>query len=289
LLPGRPVRGKKEAVPRWIERRGHTLRLSPSDDAAAPSSGGTRDGLVRLSVVERMGLVRGWFNVREARAEPSADGERLRPLSDGRALSWRWLREAEADRLLEARLGTLQAMGYALVDSGVAMRGRWDWLYDLVHKRLAQAEPPEAVTRSGSALEDALTRIGLSPDAIVEGLAAVLGLSPHGLRHPEPRVIHRTDPAELSILLPFLVHHDDAEIRAIGQRWMGCPSAVYQLPLHVLQHWLETDRNVAGLVGPRLRAEGLALLGPDALVRLHRTGCTPEIREAARTWVQRLG
>jgi hypothetical protein len=278
-------------MPRWIERRGFTLRLPPGDGAPAKGHvvGGTREGLVRLSLVERVGLVRGWLNVREARAEPSDDGASFRALSDGRALSWRWLRQAEADRLLDARLGTLQAMGYAVVDSGASVRGRWDWLYDLVHKRLAQAQTPADEVRSGSALEDALSRIGLSPDAIVEGLAAVLGLSPHGFSHPDARIIHRTDPAELGILLPFLVNHQHPEVRAIGQRWLGCPSAAYQLPPSVLQHWLEADPRVAGFVGPRLRAEGLALLGPDTLVRLRRTGCTPEIRDAARRWVQRLG
>jgi hypothetical protein len=277
-------------MPRWIERRGFTLRLSSSEGPPSRGrTGGTRDALVRLSLVERVGLVRGWYNVREARAEPSADGRSLHALSDGRALSWRWLREAEAARLLDARLGTLQAMGYSVVDTGVSMRGRWDWLYDLVHKRLARPEATAEKTRSGSALEDALTRIGLSPDALVEGLATVLRLAPQGLRDPDARIIHRTDPAELGILLPFLVHHDHPEVRAIGRRWLGCPSAAYQLPRSVLQHWLETDERVAGLVGPRLRAEGLALLGPDALVRLGRTGCTHEIRDTARKWVQRLG
>lgn len=278
-------------MPRWIERRGFTLRLPPDRTPLSGSSdmGAQREGLVRLSLVERMGLVRGWFNVREARAEPAADGQSLRALSDGRALSWRWLRQAEADRLLDARLGTLQAMGYTVVDTGACMRGRWDWLYDLVHKRLGQAEPSTNEARSGSALEDALTRMGLSPDAVVEGLAAVLELSPHGFRHPDARIIHRTDSAELGMLLPFLVHHDDPEIRTIGERWLGCRSAIYQLPPDVLAHWLETDERIADAVGPRLSSEGLALLGPETLVRLSRTGRTHQIRDAARRWTQRVG
>lgn len=274
-------------MPRWIERRGFTLRLPPQ--SSSMSSEG-REGLVRLSLVERMGLVRGWFNVREARAEPHGDG--VRALSDGRALSWRWLRPGEADHLLQARLSTLEAMGYSVVDTGVSMRGRWDWLYDLVHKRLAQSEQTaveEQEHENGGALRDALTRIGLSPDAVVEGVAAVLGLSPSAFSEPDPRVIHRTDPAELGILLPFLVHHEDPQVRAIGQRWLGCPSAAYQLPVHLLRQWLETDDRVAELLGPRLRPEGLALLGPEALVRLSRTGRSAQVRQAARLWAQRLG
>ena len=277
-------------MPRWLERRGFTLQLPPERGAdAGPDDGSAFEKLVRLSLVERVGLVRGWFNVREARAEPTGNGERLRALSDGRALSWRWLRRTEADRLLDERLGTLQAMGYTVIDTGVCMRGRWDWLYDLVHKRLAQAPAAEPSEPSGNPLEDTLSRIGSSPDAIVESLAAVFELSPHAFNHPDARVVHRIEPGDLARLLPYLIHHDHAEVRAIGRRWLGCPTAAYQLPAELVQRWLETDEALASLLEGRLRPEGLALLGPDSLLRLSRTGCTHTVRDASRRWVQRLG
>lgn len=281
-------------MPRWIERRGFTLRLPPAETPATQGQGQSgREALVRLSLVERIGLVRGWFNVREARAEPDADTGQLQALSDGRALSWRWLRHKEAHALLEARLGTLEAMGYSVLDTDVTMRGRWDWLYDLVHRRLrgASDEGSRAAAVQAApadALRDALTRIGLSPDAVIEGVASVLGLSPHGFAEPDARIIHRTDPEQLGVLLPFLVHHDHPEIRAIGERWLLAPSAAYQIPQQQLQRWLESDDRIAVLLAPRLRPEGLAMLGPEAMVRLSRTGRTDAVREAARVWAGRL-
>jgi hypothetical protein len=174
------------------------------------------------------------------------------------------------------------------------MRGRWDWLYDLVHRRLeggaAHGNGARARVHAApaDALRDALTRIGLSPDAVIEGVASVLGLSPHGFAEPDARIIHRTDPEQLGILLPFLVHHDHPEIRAIGERWLLAPSAAYQIPQRQLRRWFESDERIASLLAPRLRPEGLAMLGPEALVRLSRTGRTDAVRDAARVWAARL-
>jgi hypothetical protein len=256
--------------------------------------------------MERVGLVSGWFNVREARAEPGTDGKTVEVIAGGRALSWRWLRRPEAHRLLDERLGTLEAMGYKVVDSQMATRGRWDWLYDLVHRRLARAEAggldPEASApdrpepsrgrrRSDCApadpLRDALSRLGLSPDAILDGVASVLGLTPHAVSEPEARTVRRTDPDHLAVLLPFLIHHEHPEVRAIGARWLACRAVSYQLSPKVLVQWLESDARVSAALAPRLRAEGLAMLGPDALLRLSRTG-HPTVRDAARAWSHRI-
>lgn len=270
-------------MPRWIERRGFTLQTPEAE------AGRDTERFVRLSLMERVGFVSGWFNVREARAEPDPHGEALKIAAGGRALSWRWLRQPEADRLLDERLGTLEAMGYTLVDSAMATRGRWDWLYDLVHRRLARPEKPsaDADTDPTDALRDALSRLGLSPDAVIEGVASVLGLTPHALEEPESRTVRRTDPDQLAVLLPFLVHHEHPQIRQIGERWLQCPPLAYQLPPRALLHWLETDARISGLLVPRLRAEGLAMLGPDALLRLTRTG-HPKVKPAARAWSHRL-
>ncbi len=251
------------------------------------------EAYVRVSLMERVGFVRGFFNIREARAEPEGDPQTrrratsVRVVGGGRALSWRWLREAEADRLLDERLGTLETMGYILLDSAMATRGRWDWLYDLVNRRLQRGAQESEQSEPRDALRDALGRLGLRPDEVMEGVASVLGLSVAALREPNARTIRETEPNQLAVLLPFLLHHERPEICQVGERWLRSPTLVYQLPSSTLTQWLQSDRKVSTLLAPRLREEGLAMLGPDQLSRLTRTG-TPAVREAALAWVRRL-
>ncbi len=270
-------------MPRWIERHGLTLRLSeaPRDDA--------RHQVVRLSLVERRGLTGAWFNVREARAEAATDPDSPRTLAGGRALSWRWLRRGEADRLLDQRLRTLQALGYAVVDAAVADRGRWDWLYDLVRRGLRPTSAEATTSAPGQALRDALEHIGLSSDAIVEGVGTVLGLSPDSLRSPDATIVAGVNPDQLGVLLPFLVEHDDPQIGAIGQRWIGLPGAAFQVPRATVERWLAEDGPMGDQLAARVRSEGMALLGPDALLRLAKTSTRSEVRRAAEHWVSRLG
>ncbi len=265
-------------MPRWIERRGFTL--CPREQT---------EHFVRLSLMERVGLVGGLFNVREARARVGSEDAAPELLSEGRALSWRWLREPEAARLLDERLGTLQAMGYTIVGSQMGTRGRWDWLYDLVHRRLAEPEDAERRTRCpGDALRDALSTLGLSPEAVLEGLAAVMGISVDALREPDARIARDTNPEQVAVLLPFLIRHERPEVREVGQRWFECPRVLYQLPPETIARWLESDAVLARALAPRLDHEGPALLGPARLLRL---SCTaqPRAREAAERWAARLG
>ncbi len=264
-------------MPRWIERRGFTL--SPPE----------RQGhFVRLSLMERVGLVGGLFNVREARARQHDEAQEPELLSAGRALSWRWLREAEATRLLDERLGTLRAMGYTVLGTQMGTRGRWDWLYDLVHRRLAQPQPDTVRAKTpGDALRDALSRLGMSPSEVLEGLASVLGIGVVDLQEPDVQVIAKTDPGQVEVLLPFLLHHERPQVRAVGERWLACPRVLYQLPAETLTQWLESDDVLARLLAPRLEHEGPALLGPQRLLRLSKTG-QPRAREAAEHWASRM-
>lgn len=279
-------------MPRWIERRGFTLRLPSAPEIEA------RPQVVRLSLVERRGLTGSWFNVREARAELSASepsselppgsgtwSSSSRTLAGGRALSWRWLRQAEAERLLDQRLRTLQALGYVIADAALTGRGRWDWLYELVRRGL---QPSEDAPAPGPALRDALERIGLSPDAIVEGVSTVLALPPARLREPDGATVARVDPDQIGVLLPFLVEHGHPEIREIGERWMACPGAAFQVPRPAVERWLLEAGRMGDLLAPRVRSEGLALLGPDALLRLSKASCRDTVRRAAEQWLVRL-
>lgn len=269
-------------MPRWIERRGFTLRLpaAPEDQA--------RHQVVRLSLVERRGLTGSWFNVREARAEMGAPSASTRTLAGGRALSWRALRQAEAERLLDQRLRTLQALGYVIADAELTGRGRWDWLYELVRRGLRPAAGGDS-TSPGPALRDALEHIGLSPDAIVEGVATVLELPPGRLREPDGATVARVDPDQIGVLLPFLVEHGHPEIREIGERWAACPGAAFQVPRPVVERWLLEPGRMGDLLASRVRGDGLALLGPDALLRLSKASCRETVRRAAEQWLTRLG
>ncbi len=274
-------------MPRWIERRGFTLRLREGQPDARPDA---RHQVVRLSLVERRGLTGRWFNVREARAESNSpdaeDQASLRLEAGGRTLGWRWLRQREAERLLDQRLRTLEALGYAVTDAAVASRGRWDWLYDLVRRGLAPAR--EQTSPRHQALHDALQSLGLSPDAIVEGVAAVLKLSPEQLRHPDGRVVAAVDREQLGVLLPFLVEHQTEQVRQIGERWIHCPGAAFALPRPTVERWLAEAGRVGELLAPRVRDHGLALLGPDALLRLSRSSTRASVRQAAEHWLGRL-
>lgn len=281
-------------MPRWTERRGFTLRLPPAAEAEA------RNQVVRLSLVERRGLTGSWWNVREARAEPAGPASGVtrgddpagpelgstRTLAGGRALSWRWLRQAEAERLLDQRLRTLQALGYSVADAALTGRGRWDWLYELVRRGLQAGDSSSA---PAPALRDALERIGLSSDAVIEGVAAVLELSPAHLREPDAGIVARVDTDQLGVLLPFLVGHGHPEIREVGERWLSCPGAAFQLPRPAVERWLREAGRMGDLLASRVRGEGLALLGPDALLRLSKVSSRETVRRAAEQWLARLG
>lgn len=265
-------------MPRWIERRGFTLRHRDADRA--------RHQVVRLSLVERRGLTGSWFNVREARAEPTDDERAL--LAGGRALSWRWLRPAEAERLLDQRLRTLEALGYTIADAALTGRGRWDWLYELVRRGLRPSREAADPNPPRDALRDALEGLGLSPEAITEGVAAVLELSPEQLREPDGPTVATVDPDQLGVLLPFLVEHRHPEIREIGERWLACPGAAFQLPRPVVERWLVEAGRMGDQLAPRVRGDGLALLGPDALLRLSKASSRASVRRAAERWLTRL-
>lgn len=280
-LTGRCEARYDPAVPRWTERRGFTLRLPPTPEAE------DRHQVVRLSLVERRGLTGSWFNVREARAEPSESASHT--LAGGRALSWRWLRQVEAERLLDQRLRTLQALGYTIADAALTGRGRWDWLYELVRRGLRPADPEHPAPSPGPALRDALERIGLSPDAIVEGVAAVLELPVARLREPDGATVARVDPDQIGVLLPFLVEHAHPEIREIGERWLSCPGAAFQVPRAAVERWLAEPGRMGDLLAGRVRSDGLALVGPDALLRLSQASSREGVRRAAEQWLARLG
>src|SRR5690606_8570014 len=117
------------AMARWSESRGYTLILT---HARGP------DRYARVALVRKRTLFGPAFNVREARAEDATrSGREPEALGLGRMLSWRWLGAREARDLLAARLRTLEALGYAVMDQEPSeQRGPWDWLRELVHRQL---------------------------------------------------------------------------------------------------------------------------------------------------------
>ncbi|MEX1368470.1 MAG: hypothetical protein AB1Z98_35390, partial [Nannocystaceae bacterium] len=60
------------------------------------------------------------------------------------------------------------------------------------------------------------------------------------------------------------------------------------LPPASVERWLVDAGRMGDLLAPRVRAHGLALLGPDALLRLSRASSRPGVRRGAEHWLSRL-
>ncbi len=271
----------------WTEQRGWTLTLATT--AGDPLA----DRFVRLSLVQRNGLVRRGFNVHEARIEL---GNTRRAPTQGRLLSWRDLQECDATTLLTGRLRTFYRLGYILVTQDCSVRGTWDWLRDLVLRQIPSPEAngdmptvSSAMTERSTALKDAIDRLGLPASALVDGLAAVFRIDAHGVEFPEPNTVARVEPDVLAIVLPLLMSHESGRLREIGARWLSVPTTLYELPASALRRWLVREPAIAGVVADRLPREGLALLGPEGLTEVAQTAPRQHVREHARNWCERLG
>lgn len=256
-----------------------TLRLAPV---------GSEPRYIRISLVERLGLWRGRHNVREVRAEPR--GQEHVALGKGRLLSWRDLARPEAEQVLEARLRTLEALGYFTIDGPAHTRGAWDWLRDLVDRGLEAATGHTAPTGGAhTAVTDALGDLGLRADEVLDGVATVLGLDSERVRNPTGVDAARVDMERLAVLLPQLVGHADPDLRDVGLRWLALPTVIHGLPPATLEAWLMRDGILAKTLAPHLERKGLALLGPDGLRRVAAQTSSPTVREPASEWAARLG
>jgi hypothetical protein len=277
---------------RWSETRGYTLILT---HARGP------DRYARVALVRKRTVFGPAFNVREARAEDtSRSGREPEALGLGRMLSWRWLAEREAQELLAARLRTLEALGYAVVDRPDAGRGPWDWLRELVDRQLSRgassAEGSDAragrsaidLNGGAASLREAIERLGLAPEAVLEGIAAILNLRPEQLREPSDETLRALEPELLAMLLPVWLEHEAEPLREVGRRWLALPNALYELDLILVERWASAAGPLADAIAPRLEREGLALLGPEALSRLAHTAKHPGIRARTETWRERL-
>lgn len=166
-------------------------------------------------------------------------------------------------------------------------RGRWDWLRELVQRERAVhvARGGQPARGRRDALRDALARLGLAPDALIDGVAAALGIAPLELCTPTPATVGRVEGEDLATLLPLLLEHASDELRTIGARWLAEPAVLYHVPADASEQWLVGSTDIAERLAARLADEGLAWLGPDALRRLALHGCTPEVRDVATRWV----
>lgn len=270
-------------MPRWSERQGVTLEMRETP----------AEHFVRLSLMERIALVGGWFNVREARAEGQRDDPgTLRLIGEGRALSWRWLREPEARRLYEQRLAALQDMGYRPLAEVAPPKSRWDWLQTLIHRRLpaaTEAAPgPASATTSPSDVEAVLGRLDPTLGSVsLAPVARCLGWTLQDVLRPRPELVRAMSPEDLGTLLPFLLHHARPELREVGERWLQCPPTLFQLAPAAFLRWLEREPQLAVRLADRLEREGLALLGPDHLETLRRHAHSA-VRRPAQMWSQRI-
>lgn len=282
-----------QAMARWSETRGYTLILT---HARGP------DRYARVALVRKRTLFGPAFNVREARAEDaSRSGREPEALGLGRMLSWRWLGEREAQELLAARLRTLEALGYAVLDhEPEEHRGPWDWLRELVHRQLhkpaASADESVEIEAGGpldphgaaATLREALERLGLEPEAVLEGIATILEIDPAELREPTDATLRKLEPELLGLLLPVWIEHESETLQVIGQRWLALRSTIYEIDPIVLERWASGEGRLASAIAPRLEREGLALLGPEGLARLAHKSADRRIEQSAKTWHERL-
>lgn len=284
------------AMSRWSESRGYTLILT---HARGP------DRYARVALVRKRTLFGPAFNVREARAEDaSRSGHEPEALGLGRMLSWRWLGEREAQELLAARLRTLEALGYAVLDQEPSEhRGPWDWLRELVHRQLNkpavgqpdtdggnERPPVEPLDPHGAAasVREALERLGLEPQVVLEGIATILEIELEKLRDPTPETLRALEPELLAMLLPVWVEHESEQLREVGRRWLALRATLYEIDVAVLERWASGEGRLAEAIAPRLEREGLALLGPEALARLGHKAGNPRIKAIAERWRDRL-
>lgn len=279
---------------RWSESRGYTLILT---HARGP------DRYARVALVRKRTLFGPAFNVREARAEDATrSGREPEALGLGRMLSWRWLGEREARELLAARLRTLEALGYKVMDQESSeQRGPWDWLRELVHRQLskpaADAVQPERADGesepldahgAATSLREALDRLGLEPDAVLEGISNILEIEPAALREPSAATLRALEPELLAMLLPVWIEHQSEQLREVGRRWLAIPATLYEIDTALLERWAGSEGPLAEAIAPRLEREGLALLGPEGLARLAHKAGNPRVKSIADTWRERL-
>lgn len=271
----------------WTEGRGYTLILT---HPRGP------DRYARVVLVHKRTLLGTAYNVREARAEDAErSGREPAALGFGRLLSWRWLGQREAEDLLAARLRTLETLGYSVLGADTVKRGPWDWLRDLVNRQLQRgpadavaAAPEQDAQQAATNLRESLARLGLEPDAVLEGLSTILEIDEAKLREPTPELLATLEPELLSLLLPVFVEHDSEALREVGRKWLALRATPYELDLAVLERWVGGDGPLALALAPRLEREALALLGPEALTRLARTAAQPRVKAIAERWHARL-
>lgn len=271
-----------------IEQDGYTLRLG--EDQTADRSGQERQ-FVRVTLVRRPGFFGRNYNVRETRAQAFDVPDAVpRALGDGRLLAWRWQSLRDANALISHRLETLAGLGYEIVERSNGTRGEWDWLRDLVRQRLAGSTKQSAPNpRSGvEALNDALARLGIEPAQIVAGLAQIVNLSEELVTHPTPEAVSSCEDTHISVLIPFLVEHDNETLREVGMRWLAIPSTLYDVEPWVLREWAISDGPLAKILVGRIEREGLALFGLEGLTALA-TARRRDTRNGARRWLERLG
>jgi hypothetical protein len=170
-----------------------------------------------------------------------------------------------------------------------ALRQRWDWLRELLARGRAQLSLPERSSRTRhEALRDALERLGLDDKSLMEGVATVLGLSVATFASPGRGALQTTMPDDLALVLPLLLEHRSAAIRAVGQAWFAVPDTIYAVASDQAERWLVDSATTADVLASRIDREGLAWLGPEALRRLTNSGATLRVREAAAAWCARL-
>lgn len=167
-------------------------------------------------------------------------------------------------------------------------RARWDWLRELAARHRAVDTDARERRRAHDALVMAIGRIGFAFEALVDGVAEVLGTSREDLLAPSDAAIARIDGELLAALVPALLQHDDARMRRVASALVNVPSTIYAVPADAGAQWLVDSSALAQMLTERVRDEGLAWLGPVHLARLAEDGATPALRSTCAAWRDRI-
>jgi len=149
------------------------------------------------------------------------------------------------------------------------MQEQWRWLAELLDHSLAKQHSNQVIGEKeifkDTALDDALTVLGLPTEQILEGLAFVCQLSSTELEFPTVHSLRKCHLGRLSRALAGLGEHRDGTLVEVCRRWLSFPEMIYMIDPNRLCRWLLHSSSIAKTLKDRLLQHDLSVLGPQRM------------------------